>query len=57
MQDTDGESDPASLVDESDIYLTKHLTPHISTTFHHLTGAPEHPEPPYEPSFYPPTSY
>jgi len=44
-------------VDEGDIYRIEHLTPHISATFHHLTGAPKHPEPPYEPSFYPPTGY
>ena len=42
---------------ENDVYLTEHLAEHISATRHHLTGAPEHPEPPYAPSFYPPTGY
>jgi hypothetical protein len=47
-----------SLVDiENDVYLTEHLADHISSTRHHLTGKPEHPEPPYAPSFHPPTGY
>jgi hypothetical protein len=47
-----------SLVDiENDVYLTEHLADHISTTRHHLTGRPKHPEPPYAPSFHPPTGY
>jgi hypothetical protein len=29
----------------------------ISATWHHLTGAPEPPEPPYALSFHPPTGY
>ena len=39
------------------VYLSQHLANHISTTRHHLTGAPDHPEPPYAPSFHPPTGY
>jgi hypothetical protein len=47
-----------SLVDiQNDVYLTEHLADHISSTRHHLTGKPEHPEPPYAPSFHPPTGY
>jgi hypothetical protein len=54
----EGSSNPTSLVDiENDVYLTEHLAGHISTTRHHLTGIPEHPEPPYAPSFHPPTGY
>jgi hypothetical protein len=51
-------SNPPSLVDiENDVYLTQHLADHISATRHHLTGIPEHPEPPCAPSFHPPTGY
>ena len=58
MTDTDDESKSPSLaVIESETYLTEHLAAHISATRHHLTGAPEHPEPPYAPSFHPPTGY
>ncbi|KAI9430350.1 hypothetical protein H4582DRAFT_1818772, partial [Lactarius indigo] len=39
------------------IYLTSHLDTHISATRHHFTGAPELPEPPYAPSYHPPTGY
>src|SRR5260221_8041920 len=56
--DTDKESKSSSLgIPESDVYLTENLTAHISATQHHLTGAPEPPEPPYAPSFHPPTGY
>ena len=37
--------------------LTAHLDAHISATRHHFTGAPDHPEPPYAPSYHPPTGY
>ena len=58
MSDTDEESkSPYLAAIESDIYLTEHLADHISATHHHLTGAPEPPEPPYAPSFHPPTGY
>ncbi|KAI0262272.1 hypothetical protein BGY98DRAFT_1104190 [Russula aff. rugulosa BPL654] len=59
VADTDDESsNHPSLVDiENDVYLTEHLAKHISATRHHLTGTPEHPEPPYAPSFHPPTGY
>ena len=51
-------SNHSSLVDiENDVYLTEHLADYISATRHHLTGAPEHPEPPYAPSFHTPTGY
>ena len=57
MADTDTD-EPSSLgIPESDVYLTEHLAAHISATQHHLTGAPEPPEPPYAPSFHPPTGY
>ena len=47
-----------SIVDiQNDVYLTEHLAEHISNTRHHLTGTPDHPEPPYGPSFHPPTGY
>ena len=57
--DTDEESsNPSSLVDiDDDVYLSEHLANHISATRLHLTGAPEPPEPPYAPSFHPPTGY
>jgi len=58
--DSDEESKTSSLADglpDSDIYITEHLSPHISATRHHLTGAPEPPEPPYAPSFHPPTGH
>jgi hypothetical protein len=59
MADTDEESKPSSLAvaDNSDLYLTEHLAAHLVATRHHLTGAPEPPEPPYAPSFHPPTGY
>jgi len=62
MADTDADQDEESKlssvgIPESDVYLTEHLAAHISATQHHLTGAPEPPEPPYAPSFYPPTGY
>ncbi|KAI0290354.1 hypothetical protein BC826DRAFT_1187348 [Russula brevipes] len=59
MADTDDESKPSSLAvaDNSDLYLTEHLAAHLAATRHHLTGAPEPPEPPYAPSFHPPTGY
>ena len=59
VADTDDESsNHPSLVDiKNDVYLTEHLAKHISATRHHLTGTPEHPEPPYAPSFHPPTGY
>ena len=58
MTDTDDESKSPSLaIIESETYLTEHLAVHISATRHHLTGAPEHPEPPYAPSFHPPSGY
>ena len=58
MTDTDDESKSPSLtIVESDTYLTEHLVEHISATRHHLTGAPEPPDPPYAPSFHPPTGY
>lgn len=51
-------SNSPSIVDiENDVYLTEHLADHISFTRHHLTGSPDHLEPPYTPSFYPPTGY
>jgi hypothetical protein len=55
----DESSNHPSLVEdiENDVYLTEHLADHISATRHHLTGTPEHPEPPYAPSFHPPTGY
>lgn len=56
----DEESKPSSLaraIPDSDIYITEHLSPHISATRRHLTGAPEHPEPPYAQSFHPPTGH
>jgi hypothetical protein len=59
MTDTDDESkspSPAAVI-ESETYLTDHLAAHISATRYHLTGAPEYPEPPYAPSFHPPTGY
>ncbi|KAH9164659.1 hypothetical protein EDB89DRAFT_2077804 [Lactarius sanguifluus] len=37
--------------------LASHLDTHISATRHHFTGAPEPPEPPYAPSYHPPTGY
>src|SRR5258708_9479179 len=57
--DTDEDSSsPPSLIDiETGVYLTEHLADHISATRHHLTGAPKPPEPPYPPSFHPPTGY
>ena len=61
MPDTDTDTDedlkpsPATL--ETDANFTEHLAAHISATRHHLTGAPEPPEPPYAPSFHPPTGY
>jgi hypothetical protein len=57
--DTAEESSNISLVDieKNDVYLTEHLADHISATRHHLTGKPDHPEPPYAPSFHPPTGY
>ncbi|KAI9454810.1 hypothetical protein F5148DRAFT_984973 [Russula earlei] len=48
---------PSLTVDGSDVYLAEHLATHISATRHHLTGAPDHPEKPYKPSFHPPTGY
>ena len=58
MSDTDEEPKSPSLAAiESDVYLTEHLAAHISVTHHHFTGAPEPPEPPYAPSFHPPTGY
>ena len=39
------------------IHLTSHLDAHISATLRHFTGAPTPPEPPYAPSYYPPTGY
>ena len=51
-------SNSPSLVDiENGVYLTEYLADHISSTHHHLTGTPDHLEPPYTPSFYPPTGY
>src|SRR6266566_2197796 len=51
-------SNAPSLVDiQNGVYLTDHLADHISATRHHLAGTPEHPEPPYAPSFHPPTGY
>lgn len=44
-------------IEKNDVYLTEHLADHISATRYHLTGRPEHPEPPYAPSFHPPTGY
>ena len=44
-------------IEKNDVYLTEHLADHISATRHHLTGRPENPEPPYAPSFHPPTGY
>jgi hypothetical protein len=38
-------------------HLTAHLDAHISDTRHHFTGAPDPPEPPYAPSYHPPTGY
>ena len=37
--------------------LTAHLDAHISATRHYFTGAPDPPEPPYAPSYHPPTGY
>jgi hypothetical protein len=37
--------------------LTIHLDAHISDTRHHFTGAPDPSEPPYAPSYHPPTGY
>lgn len=42
---------------EQGVDLTSHLDTHISATLHHFTGAPEPPEPPYAPSYHPPTGY
>jgi hypothetical protein len=44
-------------IEINDVYLTEHLADHISATHHHLTGKPEHPEPPYTPSFHLPAGY
>jgi hypothetical protein len=58
--DLDEERNPsltAAAPKSNTTYLTSHLTTHIATTHHHLTGAPEPPEPPYAPSFHPPTGY
>ena len=60
MPDTDTDEDlkPSSLAAlETDANFTEHLAAHISATWHHLTGAPEPPEPPYAPSFHPPEGY
>lgn len=63
MADKDEESNSPTLatigLESDDVsYLTEHLlASHTSATRHHLTGAPEPPEPPYEPSFLPPTGY
>jgi hypothetical protein len=59
VADTVDESlDSQSLLDvQNDVYLTEHLADHISNTRYHLTGTPDHPEPPYTPSFHPPTAY
>ncbi|KAH9052287.1 hypothetical protein EDB87DRAFT_1692445 [Lactarius vividus] len=56
--DTEQGVDPeASLPQAEAIHLTSHLDTHISATLHHFTGAPEPPEPPYAPSYHPPTGY
>ena len=58
VEDLVEESSNSSLVDiEDDVYLTEHLADHISSTCHHLTGTPDHLEPLYTPSFYPPTGF
>ena len=55
VQGTVDEPPPVDI--KNDVYLTVHLADHISNTRHHLTGTPDHPEPPYAPSFHPPTGY
>ena len=40
-----------------DSYFTSHLDAHISATRHYFTGAPDPPDPPYAPSYHPPTGY
>jgi hypothetical protein len=58
MADTDEYLKPSSLAAlETDVNFTEHIVTHISPTHHHLTGAPEPPEPPYAPFFHPPTGY
>src|SRR5216683_4265914 len=42
---------------ETDANFTEHLAAHITATRHHLTGAPEPPEPSYAPSFHQPAGY
>jgi hypothetical protein len=37
--------------------LDAHIDAHISATRHYFTGAPHPPEPPYAPSYHPPTGY
>jgi hypothetical protein len=49
MPDTDKESKPSLAVIESDVFLPEHLAG--VAAHHHLTGAPESPEPPCPPSF------
>lgn len=55
---TDTEQDVDDFPAETNsIYLTSHFDAHISATLHHFTGAPDPPDPPYAPSYYPPTGY
>ncbi|KAF8274632.1 hypothetical protein EI94DRAFT_1793925 [Lactarius quietus] len=37
--------------------LTTHTDAHIAATRHYFSGAPDPPEPPYAPSYHPPTGY
>ncbi len=48
---------PQADAESSTIYLTSHLDAHVSATRHYFTGAPEPSEPPYAPSYHPPTGY
>jgi len=41
---------------ETDANFTEHLAAHIIATRHHLTGAPEPPEPSYAPYFHQPAT-
>ncbi|KAH9050382.1 hypothetical protein EDB83DRAFT_2676752 [Lactarius deliciosus] len=51
--DTEQGVDPSASL----LLLASHLDTHISATLHHFTGAPDPPEPPYAPSYHPPTGY
>jgi len=58
ISDTGEYLKPSSLAAlETDANFTEHIAAHISSTYHHPTGAPEPPKLPYALFFHPPTGY